>query len=1151
MMNATIATCLRAMHRCGLSSSPRASSIGFAVGLLVGLPCLASDVHAQVKSIPAKAFVVPEDMEASVWASSPMFFNPTNIDIDAAGRIWVAEAVNYRGFKKHRKASHWHERGDRIVVLEDTSGDGKADQTHVFVQDQDLVAPLGIAVIGNRVLVSCSPNLLMYTDVDGDAVFSPGVDKKTVLLTGFGGSDHDHGLHAVVAGPDGRWLFNAGNAGPHIVEDRSGWTLRAGSSYGGGGRDPRQNRPGLKSDDGRVYVGGLALTVCPDGSGLEVFAHNFRNNFECCRDSFGEVFQNDNDDQVLTCRTTWLMRHANTGYASADGKRTWGADKRPGQSVPIAHWHQDDPGVIPPGDVYGAGSPTGMAVYEGDLFGATYRGMVMSCEAGRNVVFGYRRADQRAGIELRRFSLIDSGTPDDRDYKWARRLGDPRKWFRPADVATGPDGAIYVADWFDPVVGGHAMDDRAASGTIYRIAPKGSAGSKLPIPAVDLSTTAGQVQALRSPAPNVRFVGFEKLRVRRRAALPAVSELLEDPNPYVAARAVWLLAQLGPAGQAVVRGLLEDPSPRLRIVAARALLRAGAKAVSVVDKLVDDPSAAVRREMSLALRDVPVADAWPFLLILSEGYKTADRWYLEAFGTGCEGKEDVVAGALLERVAQIPSPQWDPLFADLIWRLHPSSAIGLVTTRAMARTLSMPRRRQAIDTLAFTPDAAAVAAMTQIARTGPEDLRSYAAWWVRCRATKGWRSLIPGGTPVIAASGSIDPDLPGVARYHSGLVKKGRVVDIDVDVSGAKMLYLVATDADNGNSCEWVDWIAPTLIGPRGETPLVRLPWTRARAGWRSVQINKNCMGMPLRVNGEAIAEGIGTHSPSVIAYDIAGKGFRRFTARAGLDNGSRTHGGTDHAGCGGTASVVLQIYHDGPTPTERASAQQRILLDTRLGEQARLTAGRAMAATVAGGRLLVALAQHNRLSAALLQALTEPILANPDLAVRTTASAYFKRPGIVALPPVAELIRLVGDAGRGKTLFSGRGACVACHRAEGKGGEIGPDLQGIGARYDRKVLIDAMLNPSAAIAFGFEVVVIEKQDGGMISGFVVGDGETVLIKDAAGKQHAILKTAIASRRKLETSLMPPVASLGLTAPQIADLTEYLLSLKNTERKIP
>src|SRR5262245_1774853 len=83
-------------------------------------------------TIPIDLFSVPEGLEITVWASSPLLHNPTNIDIDKDGRIWVAEGVRYR--------SHFNRQpeGDKIVVLQDTDGDGKADSTHTFVQETAL-----------------------------------------------------------------------------------------------------------------------------------------------------------------------------------------------------------------------------------------------------------------------------------------------------------------------------------------------------------------------------------------------------------------------------------------------------------------------------------------------------------------------------------------------------------------------------------------------------------------------------------------------------------------------------------------------------------------------------------------------------------------------------------------------------------------------------------------------------------------------------------------------------------------------------------------------------------------------------------------------------------------------------------------------------
>ena len=128
-------------------------------------------------------FVLPDDLEISLWAESPMFFNPTNIDVDARGRVWVAEAVNYRDFNTAKQTPLTHPAGDRILILTDRDGDGRADSTKVFVQDTDLRAPLGLAVVGNRVVVSASPHLIVYTDENGDDT----PDKKEILLTGFGG----------------------------------------------------------------------------------------------------------------------------------------------------------------------------------------------------------------------------------------------------------------------------------------------------------------------------------------------------------------------------------------------------------------------------------------------------------------------------------------------------------------------------------------------------------------------------------------------------------------------------------------------------------------------------------------------------------------------------------------------------------------------------------------------------------------------------------------------------------------------------------------------------------------------------------------------------------------------------------------------------
>ena len=676
-------------------------------------------------------FTLPGDLEIALWAESPMFFNPTNIDIDARGRVWVAEAVNYRRFNNAKAEPLTHPDGDRIVILSDADGDGRADTSKVFVQDKDLRAPLGLAVIGNRVVVSASPHLVVYTDENGDDT----PDRKAIVLTGFGGFDHDHGLHALVAGPDGRWYFNTGNAGPHVVTDRSGWTLRAGSLYTGGTPYNQKNQGGMVSDDGNVWTGGLALRMEPDGTRLTVLAHNFRNAYELAIDSFGDLWQNDNDDQVMACRMTWLMEGANAGYFSSDGTRFWQADRRPGQDTFTAHWHQADPGVLPAGDNTGAGAPAGVVRYEGDALGSRYRGLLLSADAGRNVVFGFDARPRGAGFALERFEFLSSLPAPNPNYIWNQVDQDRRKWFRPSDVAVGPDGAIYVADWFDPVVGGHQMQDRRGHGRIYRITPK---GRRLTTPALDLESTEGRIRALLSPAVNVRAAAFERLMTSGASAVSALTKVLDDSNPFHRARAIWILARLGPAGLREVERLLADPDPQIRLTAFRAMRRSKASVLDEARRLSEDPASAVRREVALSLRGLPFEQTRDILLRLAARYDGSDRWYLEALGTAAAGDEEAVYAALVSSLPSRDPLHWDNRTAGLAWRLHPVSSAGAFATRAGSSALTAEARQQALSALAFVNDPRAAQAMADLTHSAVREVAAQAAWWMTHRTTNEW-----------------------------------------------------------------------------------------------------------------------------------------------------------------------------------------------------------------------------------------------------------------------------------------------------------------------------------------------------------------------------------------------------------------------------
>ncbi len=710
----------------------------------------------QPTQIPLGLFQVPEGFEVTLWASSPLLHNPTNIDIDRDGRIWVAEGVRYR--------SHFARQpeGDRIVVLQDTNGDGKADSTHTFVQEPGLIAPLGVSVIDNKVIVAQPPDLIVYTDVDRNLRFDPAVDKREVLLTGFMGVNHDHSLHSVTFGPDGKWIFNAGNTGG-MFTDKSGKTFRIFGSYRPGPvgpfkfpYDPAQ-WAGKASDDGHVYVGGFTVRMNPDGTNAEIIGSNYRNSYEQSVTSLGDVFQNDNDDPPA-CRVSWVMEYANFGFSSNDGQRTWQADRRPGQSVPVSEWRQDDPGMAPVGDVYGGGSPTGNVFYENGGLGPSWEGTFFAADAGRNEIFSYKPARQGAGFGLDRRVFITSNVKQ--QYAGSDFVGGGgtakgavETLFRPSDIAVGPDGALYVSDWIDARVGGHQDLDDTLSGAIYRIAPKGFVSK---VPAFDAATVDGQITALRSPAVNVRAIGFAGLKARGAAAVNPVAALLKDPSPYMRGRAIFLLYQLGPEGRQRAGSPESQTDPVMRIAAYRATRRASLDILPVAARLARDTDPGVRREVALSMRDQPAEKALGILVDIARGYDGKDRSYLEALGTGATGKEP----ALYERVRRELGVKDDPLtwseaFARIAWRLHVPAEVPDLLARAQSPKLPAADRRLALDTLAFVKDPAASKAMLTLA--APDNpLREPATWWLLNRSSNDWADY--GLMPALKTAGIYDPE---------------------------------------------------------------------------------------------------------------------------------------------------------------------------------------------------------------------------------------------------------------------------------------------------------------------------------------------------------------------------------------------------------
>lgn len=586
--------------------------------------------------------LMDDRLQLTLFASEPMMTNPTNMDIDDRGRIWITEAYNYRtqlNPKNPTKAE-----GDRILILEDTDGDGKADKSTVFYQGTDINAALGIAVFGNKVFVSVSPNVFVFTDENGDDVH----DSKEVLFTGVGGVQHDHGMHAFTFAADGKLYFNYGNEGKGLHKGDGSPIL-----------DP-MGRP-INSETA-PYQEGMVFRCDPNGSNVEILGWNFRNNYEVAVDSYGRMWQSDNDDDGnRSTRINFVMDYGNYGFKDEMTKSDWRTRRiNMEDSVWQQHWHLNDPGVVPNLVQNYAGSPTGILVYEGKLLPAEYQNQVIHADAGPNVIRMYPVETSGAGFTGSVTPILDGNTRDN--------------WFRPSDVTVAPDGSIFVSDWYDPGVGGHAVGD-LDKGRVFRLAPK---KSKYKVSTPDYSSVKSLIELVQNPNRAIHFKAFMALKEKGAEAKEALEKLYESEDSRMKARAFWLLTKL-PNGNEYIQKAATDSDENIRVAAVRASRINGIKDANFLLTLAEDASAQVRREVAVAIRYEDQPAVWQKL---AESYKSGDRWYLEALGIAAEYRWDSYLTAYLEKAGTNWTSSAEA--KDLVWRSRATQTPELLEQMILA-----------------------------------------------------------------------------------------------------------------------------------------------------------------------------------------------------------------------------------------------------------------------------------------------------------------------------------------------------------------------------------------------------------------------------------------------------------------------------------
>ena len=1026
-------------------------------------PITASDSSSHDPADAVDSLTVNPELLVQLFASEPMMASPSSIDIDHRGRVWVCEVVNYR--------KHLGERaeGDRILILEDTDGDAKADKSTVFHQGHDVDSAHGICVLGNKALISCGDDVFWLIDDNDDGK----ADRKELMFTKIGGAQHDHGIHAFHFGPDGRLYFNFGNAGKQLC-DKDGKLI---TDIHGVKCTNQNNRP---------YQQGMVFRCELDGSNVEVLAWNFRNNWEVAVDSFGTMWQSDNDDDGNKgVRINYVMEFGNYGYSDEMTGAGWQTPRIGWESeIPLRHWHLNDPGVIPNLLQTGAGSPTGMQVYEGDLLPSIFHGQPLHCDAGPNVVRAYITQPDGAGYKAEIVNILE-GAKD--------------KWFRPSDVAVAPDGSLIVADWYDPGVGGHGMGD-VTRGRLFRVTTK--AAEKYQVPSFKLETVEGAVAALKSPNEEQRYLAWMALKGFGAKAESELSKLLSEAKaePQHRARAFWMLTALsadesagGPAHsktlprsldapanakrpgvlqpsgafERLLTSALTDTDPNLRITALRAARQLWQQKQpetlrEVIAKAIADKSPAVRREAAIAMRFDPLtATSWNVLASMHDG---KDRWFIEALGIGADNHWNTV----LEAKSKMDQGDRDTLAGafDITWRMRDSEApvtiAKLLTHADGSRLISEYSNKSSQNLLRSLqllqtkyPAEVSAAALTIFHKADAETALAATA---------------------LLSRDQINQDPTGKARLDT-LLKPV--------VGKPEFIALVERLNLTGFEKELLDYIVANPNAPESINAA------------RLIAANRD-----------------GTLRFLKEAYAASAKALVAALGRVS-DRDS--------------VSVLNQAFWP-----EKREDVRHVIID-------------ALALSGEGGRAILKWQSEGKLPAEFKDQAALALSRSTDAGLRSEAAKALPLPaaqGLENFPKLPELVKLKGDAAKGQPMFMQAG-CIACHRVKGQFIDFGPDLSQIGAKLSAEGLFTAILYPSAAIEHSFVGQQVTTKEGQTITGYPISETDAELtLRIAGGAATPVKKSSIVKKEEMKQSLMPPGLA-GAIGPQgLADLVAWLQTLK-------
>ncbi|MGB8170847.1 MAG: PVC-type heme-binding CxxCH protein [Chthoniobacteraceae bacterium] len=534
---------------------------------------------------------VHPDFNMKLIAAEPLITKPMCIEWDPAGRLWVAETPEYpngrRGMRPDYRGKEWKDHGgidptpgeqerkgqDKISILVDSDGDGVMDKKQVFYEGLDLVT--GFVFHQDGVIVTQAPDILFIRDTDGDGK----ADKVEVLYHGLGTKD----THAVINNP--RWGWDGWIYCTHGYSASSNVTNAQGETQG--------------------TIGSGVVRFRPDGSKIEQYSSKGGN-------TWGLTITGDN--RVMWTQPTsgqLLMQTVLPEYALARGKlgntTSFKVVEPSLKTFPAMSWEQ-----LAYVQIDWVGSFTaaaGCAIYDGGTWPAEYHGDYFCTEPTINIIHHSRLTPEGSSFTFHKL-------PGREETEFVRSKD---MWWRPIETRIGPDGAMYVCDFYNQAVihndtrGPDHNNVNAAVrpdrdhyfGRIWRIDHKKA--EHIAVPDLSKAGIGDLVKALAHPNRAVRMTA-SRLLIEHSADTEVIEPLVKSTDPDVRIAALWTLSHIGSRDSllAVTRTL--DASPAVRRNAAN-ILESNEMWTQAMEPLLTDEDGQVRVAALRALAASEVDDA--------------------------------------------------------------------------------------------------------------------------------------------------------------------------------------------------------------------------------------------------------------------------------------------------------------------------------------------------------------------------------------------------------------------------------------------------------------------------------------------------------------------------------------------------------------